>query len=108
MTDQKQSVRFETRLEHLTWRPWASDNGILASVQTLVDECAQERGRTPPAWTESLLGRKKSIAPQEASSSLPASLRLEPAERLLLVCCIGVFLVQYSQSQAMLAPFLFR
>ena len=39
------------RCDELMWQPWASDNQIIAMVQTLIDECALALGRERPAWT---------------------------------------------------------
>ena len=37
----------EQRLSVISWQPWGSDNQIIASVQTLVGECALALGRAP-------------------------------------------------------------
>ena len=42
----------EQRLSVISWQSWGSDNQIIASVQTLVDECALALGRTQPEWTD--------------------------------------------------------
>jgi len=42
----------EQRLSFTSWQPWASDNQIIASVQTLVGECALALGRAQPEWTD--------------------------------------------------------
>eukprot|EP00964_Phaeocystis_antarctica_P133521 scaffold97735_cov65-Phaeocystis_antarctica.AAC.1 len=42
----------EQRLSIVSWQSWGSDNQIIASVQTLVDECALALGRAQPEWTD--------------------------------------------------------
>ena len=42
----------EQRLSDISWQSWGSDNQIIASVQTLVDECALALGRAQPEWTD--------------------------------------------------------
>ena len=41
------------RLEMLSWQSWGTDNQIIASVQTLMNECHVEMGRPGlPIWVE--------------------------------------------------------
>ena len=47
-----QHARVEKQLQLLSWQSWGTDNQIIASVQTLVNEGAAVMGREPPAWTE--------------------------------------------------------
>ena len=47
-----QHARVEKQLQLLSWQSWGTDNQIIASVQTLVNEGAAVIGREPPAWTE--------------------------------------------------------
>ena len=42
----------EKQLQFLSWQAWGTDNQIIASVQTLVNEGAAVMGRDPPEWTE--------------------------------------------------------
>eukprot|EP00964_Phaeocystis_antarctica_P071402 scaffold43563_cov69-Phaeocystis_antarctica.AAC.4 len=42
----------EQRLSLISWQSWGSDNQIIASVQTLVDECALALERAQPEWTD--------------------------------------------------------
>lgn len=42
----------EQRLSILSWQSWASDNQIIASVQTLMGEGAVAMGRERPLWKE--------------------------------------------------------
>ena len=49
-----QHARVEKQLQLLSWQSWGTDNQIIASVQTLVNEGAAVMGREPPEWTENL------------------------------------------------------
>ena len=42
----------EQRLSVTSWQSWGSDNQIIASVQTLIDECALALGQAQPEWTD--------------------------------------------------------
>ena len=42
----------EQRLSFTSWQSWGSDNQIIASVQTLLGECALALGRAKPKWTD--------------------------------------------------------
>eukprot|EP00964_Phaeocystis_antarctica_P057261 scaffold33864_cov71-Phaeocystis_antarctica.AAC.1 len=42
----------EQRLSVISWQSWGSDNQIIASVQSLVGECALALGRAQPEWTD--------------------------------------------------------
>jgi len=42
----------EQRLSVISWQSWGSDNQIIASVQTLVGECALSLGRDQPEWAD--------------------------------------------------------
>ena len=54
----------EERLQFLQWQSWGSDNGIIASVQTLLDETATALGREKLVWEE---GRKQGVERSSAS-----------------------------------------
>ena len=88
------------RLGVISWQSWGTDNQIIASVQTLVDECAVALGRARPQWKEHwtagddpLLLKEQAGAPLpllkwlsslRQLSSLPAPTKDEG--RLLIVC----------------------
>ena len=42
----------ERRLSVVSWQPWGSDNQIIASVQTLISECALALGRVQIEWAD--------------------------------------------------------
>eukprot|EP00964_Phaeocystis_antarctica_P149618 scaffold116806_cov66-Phaeocystis_antarctica.AAC.1 len=42
----------EQRLSVISWQSWGSDNQIIASVQTLIDESALALGQAQPEWTD--------------------------------------------------------
>ena len=46
------NTEVEQRLNFVSWQPWGSDNQIIASVQTLVGECALALGRAQPEWAD--------------------------------------------------------
>ena len=47
----------EQRLSVLSWQSWGSDNQIVASVESLIDECALALGRDQPEWTDAWMAR---------------------------------------------------
>jgi hypothetical protein len=62
----------------LSWQSWGTDNQIIASVQTLINECHMEMGREGlPIWVEKgikgkamLKGNDDGGSPQKASKEL--------------------------------------
>eukprot|EP00964_Phaeocystis_antarctica_P021627 scaffold12023_cov67-Phaeocystis_antarctica.AAC.3 len=58
----------EQRLSVISWQSWGSDNQIIASVQTLVGECALTLGRAQPEWTDTW----KSGANNSGASDTPS------------------------------------
>ena len=44
------NTEVEQRLNFVSWQPWGSDNQIIASVQTLIGECALALGRARIDW----------------------------------------------------------
>jgi len=40
------------RLDVLSWQAWSTDNQLIATAQTLIDECALVLGRERPKWKE--------------------------------------------------------
>jgi len=86
----------EQRLSLISWQSWGSDNQIIASVQTLVDECALALGRDQPAWADnweaSDTQNEESKGLPEKSKGLLRSLRWpgqslsDAAGQLLIVC----------------------
>ena len=100
----------EQRLSFTSWQSWGSDNQVIASVQTLVGECALALGRAKPEWTDTWASSARSYdARGRASVSDRASiraglsshisrglLRRRPAQapsnargRLLIICARG-------------------
>jgi hypothetical protein len=52
----------ERRLSVVSWQPWGSDNQIIASVQTLVGECALALGRAQIEWADTWSGPRSTAA----------------------------------------------
>ena len=97
------------RLSFTSWQSWGSDNQVIASVQTLVGECALALGRAKPEWTDTWASSARSSdARGRASVSDSASIRAglsshisrgllrRPAQapsnaggRLLIICARG-------------------
>ena len=74
-----QHARVERQLQILSWQAWGTDNQIIASVQTLLNECAAVMGREKPEWKEHVaaadLGSKPGVlATEELSRSRSRSL----------------------------------
>jgi hypothetical protein len=46
------NTEVEQRLNFVSWQPWGSDNQIIASVQTLIGECALALGRAQIEWAD--------------------------------------------------------
>jgi hypothetical protein len=62
----------ERRLSVVSWQPWGSDNQIIASVQTLVGECALALGRAQIEWVDTW-GPSSRSRRSEASDRTSAS-----------------------------------
>ena len=58
----------EQRLSFVSWQPWGSDNQIIASVQTLVGECALALGRAQPEWTDTWASNARSSGASDRTS----------------------------------------
>ena len=68
----------EQRLSFTSWQSWGSDNQIIASVQTLLGECALALGRAKPEWTDPWASSARSSdARDSANVSGRASIREE-------------------------------
>eukprot|EP00964_Phaeocystis_antarctica_P071373 scaffold43540_cov51-Phaeocystis_antarctica.AAC.1 len=84
----------EQRLSVISWQSWGSDNQIIASVQTLVDECALALGRAQPEWTDTTweLGNKQGEESRGLGKGLLGCLCRQgqaPSDaggRLLIIC----------------------
>ena len=55
------------RLEYLSWHSWGTDNQIIATVQTLMEACAAERGREALEWEEATPARHSMSIDEEDS-----------------------------------------
>merc|ERR1719424_347162 len=64
----------EQRLTVISWQSWGSDNQIIASVQTLVGECALALGRAQPEWTDSWASSDTQRTREELSNHLSQGL----------------------------------
>ena len=80
----KHSSKVEQRLSFTSWQSWGSDNQIIASVQTLVGECALALGRAKPEWTDTWASSAGSVAEARGRASVSdrASIREELSSRL--------------------------
>ena len=58
----------ERRLSVISWQSWGSDNQIIASVQTLVGECALALGRAQPEWTDTWASSARSSGASDRTS----------------------------------------
>ena len=69
----------ERRLSVVSWQPWGSDNQIIASVQTLVGECALALGRAQIEWADTWRPSSRSSigASDRTSASDMTSIREE-------------------------------
>ena len=66
------------RLSFTSWQSWGSDNQVIASVQTLLGECALALGRAKPEWTDPWASSARSSdARDSANVSGRASIREE-------------------------------
>ena len=66
----KHSKVVEQRLSLIAWQSWGSDNQIIASVQTLLGECAFALGRAKLEWTDTWASSARS---KDASDKTSAS-----------------------------------
>ena len=79
----------EQRLSVISWQSWGSDNQIIASVQTLMDECALAPERDQDEWTDTW---ESGNTQNEQSKGLlrclcwPGQVPSNAAGRLLIVC----------------------
>ena len=62
------NTEVEQRLSFVSWQSWGSDNQIIASVQTLVGECAQALGRDQPEWNCTWASSTRSSASSDTTS----------------------------------------
>jgi len=82
----------EHRLGVISWQSWGSDNQIIASAQTLIDECALALGRGQPEWTDAWEGTRESGSTQNELSGRTSrtSNGMSRHTRLLsCLCCPG-------------------
>jgi hypothetical protein len=84
----------EQRLSYLSWQSWGSDNQIIASVQSLVDECALTLGRARPEWKDHWIADNKHTAAGRVSKGFSMGLlrflccqRQAPSGGRLLIIC---------------------
>ena len=80
---QAHNTLVEERLQFLQWQSWGSDNGIIASVQTLLDETVTALGREKLVWEDPSQAEERSETdPSEAEDRstpcLPLSNKLLP------------------------------
>jgi len=79
----------ERRLSFISWQSWGSDNQIIASVQTLIEECALAVERDQPEWTDAW---EAGDSQSEQSKGLleclcwPKQSPSDAAGQLLIVC----------------------
>eukprot|EP00964_Phaeocystis_antarctica_P107964 scaffold72598_cov40-Phaeocystis_antarctica.AAC.4 len=59
----------EQRLSVVSWQSWGSDNQIIASVQTLVGECALALGRAQPEWMDTWTSSARSSSTSSSRAS---------------------------------------
>ena len=83
----------EQRLSYLSWQSWGSDNQIIASVQTLVDECAMTLGRPRPEWKDTWIANQQTTADRASKGFSVEFLRCLCCQRqtpsggrLLIIC----------------------
>ena len=97
------------RLDVLSWQAWSTDNQLIATAQTLIDECALVLGRERPKWKENevtvvkdartaphasgfegRLREKTRLAVNHRSSRIEQSVRAESSRRnRLLIIAAG-------------------
>ena len=82
----------EQRLEWLSWQSWGTDNQIIASVEALLNECANVMGREKPRWTDPRADAKKKGRRSRAGGwfRMPSVFALgpeQPADDALLLIC---------------------
>ena len=73
----------QQRLELISWQSWGTDNQIIASVQTLLEECALALGRERPKWQENF--DPPALTRRSAGSLLERSVSRRIFKRLSLV-----------------------
>ena len=71
------------RLSFTSWQPWGSDNQIIASVQTLVGECALVLGLAQPEWTDTWTSSASSGDARDSASASDSASILEELSSLL-------------------------
>ena len=82
----------DQRLSAVSWQSWGSDNQIIASVQSLIDECAVTLGRDQPEWKDTWMSVDERSTGKEFCNGLLRRLRWQrqaPSDaggRLLIVC----------------------
>jgi len=79
----------EQRLNFISWQSWGSDNQIIASVQTLIEECALALERDQPKWTDTWeAGDSQNEQSKELLGCLcwPKQSPSDAAGKLLIVC----------------------
>jgi len=76
----------EQRLNFVSWQSCGSDNQIIASVQTLVDECALALGRDRPDWTDTWESSARSSA-RSSSTTIREEVSIHLSQRLLGCLC---------------------
>jgi hypothetical protein len=76
----------EQRLNFVSWQSWGSDNQIIASVQTLVGECALTLGRDRPEWTNTWESSARSSA-RSSSTTIREEVSIHLSQRLLGCLC---------------------
>jgi len=83
----------ERRLSVVSWQPWGSDNQIIASVQTLVGECALALGRAQIEWADNRGSSSRSSGASHRTSASDmnsdmASIREELKDHLRHPSCL--------------------
>ena len=75
------------RLGVISWQPWGTDNQIVASVQSLMNECAVTIGREQPSWTENWVADKPRTLSRALSRAFSRALTgvNEPRKRKMSV-----------------------
>ena len=84
--------KVEQRLSTISWQSWGSDNQIIASVQTLVDECALALGRDQPAWADNWDASDTQVVQSKGPSRClcwPGQAPSVAGGRLLIICAFN-------------------
>ena len=82
----------EQRLSAVSWQSWGSDNQIIASAQSLIDECAVALGRAQSEWKDTWVLMDGRSTGEEPSNGILRRLRWQkqaPSDaggRLLIIC----------------------